>query len=164
MRGLAKEAYDQLCQIYCQFDHVDFCSVPLLIERIGNNTTPVDPASLQRLHPRMFRYLVLFDPNADVFISRNVDSLIWRKEVDAVEEWLRSNYTFHVMRDHTNHQSAILAGMWGAKIWQRRDLIEGLMRALIVSGQQQIEFQDQLSLADIVRPIAIYDALVCKPK
>ncbi|KZS05616.1 Uncharacterized protein APZ42_031132 [Daphnia magna] len=158
-RGPAKEAHDQLCQVYCQFDHVDLCSVPLLIERIGNNTTPVDPASLQRLNPRMFRYLVMLDPNADVFISRDVDSLIWRREVDAVEEWLRSNYTFHVMRHHTSHQSAILAGMWGAKIWQRRDLIEGLMRALIVSGQQQIKFQDQLSLVDIVWSIAKYDVM-----
>ena len=39
--------------------------------------------------------------------------------------------------------------MWGAKIWQRRDLVEGLMRALIVSGQQQLKSQDQFSLADI---------------
>ncbi|KAI9559307.1 hypothetical protein GHT06_016096 [Daphnia sinensis] len=155
----AKEAHDQLCQVYCQFDHVDLCSVPLLIERIGNKTTPVDPASLQGLNPRMFRYLVMLDPNADVFISRDVDSLIWPREVDAVDEWLRSNYTFHVMRDHANHQSLMLAGMWGAKIWQRRDLIEGLMRALIVSGQQQIKFQDQLSLADIVWPIAKYDVM-----
>ncbi|KAK4027693.1 uncharacterized protein LOC116927338 [Daphnia magna] len=158
-RGPAKEAHDQLCQVYCRFDHVDLCSVPLLIDRIGNNTTPMDPALLRGLNPRMFRYLVMLDPNADVFISRDVDSLIWRREVDAVEEWLRSNYTFHVMRDHMNHGSVILAGMWGAKIWQRRDLIEGLMRALIISGQQQVKSQDQFSLADIVWPIAKYDVM-----
>lgn len=50
-------------------------------------------------------------------------------------------------------------GMWGAKIWQRRDLIEGLMRALMVSGQQQVKAQDQFSLADIVWPIAKYDVV-----
>ncbi len=49
--------------------------------------------------------------------------------------------------------------MWGAKIWQRRDLIEGLMRALVVSGQQQVKAQDQFSLADIVWPIAKYDVV-----
>lgn len=49
--------------------------------------------------------------------------------------------------------------MWGAKIWQRRDLIEGLMRALIISGQQQVKSQDQFSLADIVWPIAKYDVV-----
>jgi hypothetical protein len=51
-------------------------------------------------------------------------------------------------------------GMWGAKIWQRRDLVEGLMRALVVSGQQQIKSQDQISLADIVWPIAKYDVVI----
>lgn len=109
-KGPANEAHEQLCQIYCRFDHVDLCSVPLLIERIGNSTTPMDPALLRGLNPRMFRYLVMLDPNADVFISRDVDSLIWRREVDAVDEWLRSNYTFHLMRDHMNHGSVILAG------------------------------------------------------
>lgn len=50
--------------------------------------------------------------------------------------------------------------MWGAKIWQRRDLVEGLMRALVVSGQQQLRSQDQYSLADIVWPIAKYDVVI----
>ena len=58
----------------------------------------------------MFRYLVMFDPNVDVFISRDVDSIIWRREVDAVTEWLRSNYTFHSMRDNRNHGVVMLAG------------------------------------------------------
>jgi hypothetical protein len=108
--GPEREAHDQLCDVYCRFKHVDLCSVPLLIQRIGNETTPMDPTFLTGLNPRMFRYLVMLDPNVDVFISRDVDSLIWPREVDAVEEWLRSNYTFHVMRDHMNHGSVILAG------------------------------------------------------
>jgi hypothetical protein len=70
----------------------------------------MDPTLLTGLNPRMFRYLVMLDTNVDVFISRDVDSLIWPREVDAVEEWLRSNYSFHVMRDHMNHGSVILAG------------------------------------------------------
>jgi hypothetical protein len=110
--GPEREAHEQLCDVYCRFNHVDLCSVPLLIDRIGNDTTPIDPALLTGLNPRMFRYLVMLDPNVDVFISRDVDSLIWRREVDAVNEWLRSNYTFHVMRDHMNHGSVILAGIY----------------------------------------------------
>ena len=45
-------------------------------------------------------------------------------------------------------------------MWQRRDLLEGLMRALVVSGQQQLRSQDQYSLADIVWPIAKYDVVI----
>jgi hypothetical protein len=102
--------HQQLCDIYCRFHHVDLCSVPLLIERIGNSTTPIDPALVAGLNPKMFRFLVMLDPNVDIFISRDIDSIIWSREVDAVAEWLKSNYTFHVMRDHKFHGAIILAG------------------------------------------------------
>ena len=108
--GPDREAHNQLCDVYCQFQNVDLCSVPLIIERIGNKTMPIDPGLLAGLNPKMLRYLVMLDPNTDVFISRDVDSIIWPREVDAVNEWLKSNYTFHVMRDHTLHGSIILAG------------------------------------------------------
>ncbi len=51
------------------------------------------------------------------------------------------------------------AGMWGAKLIQRRDLIEGLMRALVLAGQNQIGWQDQASLDTIVWPAAKYDVV-----
>ena len=112
--GPEKEAHNQLCDVYCRFQNVDLCSVPLMIERIGNDTTPIDPALIRGLNPKMYRYMVMLDPNVDVFISRDVDSFIWPREVDAVTEWLRSNYTFHVMRDHKFHGSIILAGIYSA--------------------------------------------------
>lgn len=61
------------------------------IGRIGNSTTPIDPALIRGLNPRMYRYLVMLDPNVDMFISRDVDSLIFPREVDAVKQWLPSN-------------------------------------------------------------------------
>jgi len=154
------EAFNSLCDIYCKFPHVDLCSVPELVDRIGvNNTTPIDPQLLKGLNPKMFRYLVMMDPDVDTFISRDVDSIIFRREVDAVHQWLQSNYTFHLMRDHRGHGSIILAGMWGAKLHKRRDLIEGLMRALVLSGQDQSGSQDQASLDRIVWPAAKFDVV-----
>jgi hypothetical protein len=115
--GPEREAHNQLCDIYCRFHNVDLCSVPLLVERIGNKTIPIDPALLTGFNPKMYRYLVMLDPNVDVFVSRDVDSIIWPREVDAVAEWLKSNYTFHVMRDHTYHGSIILAGIFSQVIF-----------------------------------------------
>lgn len=106
------EGYRQLCNVYCRYPNVDLCSVPELADRIGNNsTTPIDPVLIRGLNPRMYRYLVMLDPNVDLFISRDVDSLIFQREVDAVRQWLPSNYTFHLMRDHKGHGSIILAGI-----------------------------------------------------
>lgn len=53
--------------------------------------------------------------------------------------------------------------MWGAKLHQRRDLIEGLMRALVLAGQNQIGWQDQASLDTIVWPAAKYDVVSSCP-
>ena len=104
------EGYEQLCKVYCRYSNMDLCSVPLLADRIGNTSHPIDPALIRGLNPRMYRYLVMMDPNVDLFISRDVDSIIFPREVDAVREWLPSNYTFHLMRDHKGHGSIILAG------------------------------------------------------
>ena len=71
--GPEKEAQNNLCDIFCRFHHVDLCSVPLLSERIGNKTIPIDPKLIDGLNPKMFRFLVMLDPNVDVFISRDVD-------------------------------------------------------------------------------------------
>ncbi|XP_032790963.2 uncharacterized protein LOC116928020, partial [Daphnia magna] len=80
-RNQSVEAHRQLCNVYCQFRNVDLCSVPQLIERIRNTTKnnqlePIEAGLLERLNLRMFRYLVAFDPNVDIFISRDVDSII----------------------------------------------------------------------------------------
>ena len=48
--------------------------------------------------------------------------------------------------------------MWGAKIHQRRDLVEGLTRALILAGQGSA-VMDQNSLSAIVWPVAKYDVV-----
>jgi ABC-type antimicrobial peptide transport system ATPase subunit len=49
--------------------------------------------------------------------------------------------------------------MFGVKLKERRDLIEGLARALILSGQNKIGHQDQASLDRILWPVAKYDVV-----
>lgn len=49
--------------------------------------------------------------------------------------------------------------MWGAKVHQRRDLIETLMQTMILSGQNQNVAEDQESLAKIVWPAAKFDVV-----
>ena len=105
-----RKAYQSLCDIYCQFPHVDLCSVTDIWQQIGNETTPIDPALIKGLNKRMYRFLVMLDHNVDVFISRDIDSFVITREIDAVREWLQSNFTFHLMRDNPWHTDMILAG------------------------------------------------------
>ena len=62
-----------------------------------------------------WRFLPASDPKVDVMISRDCDSRLTIREKEAVEEWLKSDNLFHIMRDHPYHKTEILGGMWGVK-------------------------------------------------
>jgi protein O-GlcNAc transferase len=56
-----------------------------------------------------------WDKDISVSIFRDTDSRLSYREKYAVDEWLNSNKTFHIMRDHPYHKFEMLAGMWGYK-------------------------------------------------
>lgn len=60
-----------------------------------------------------WRFLATDD--ADIMICRDADSRLSMREVQAVNEWLNSDKKFHIMRDHPQHTSLIMGGMWGAR-------------------------------------------------
>lgn len=60
-----------------------------------------------------WRFQVANDPNVGRFLVRDIDSTLNIRERLAVDEWLRSECYFHVMRDWWTHSDLILAGMWG---------------------------------------------------
>jgi hypothetical protein len=48
-----------------------------------------------------------------VFCVRDADSRISKREKIAVDEWLDSNTSLHIMRDHPHHNYVIMGGMFG---------------------------------------------------
>lgn len=103
-----------------------------------------------------WRFRPCADPTVEVMLSRDTDSRLSKRERDAVEQWLRSDWGFHILRDHPQHRTAILGGMWGAK-------------AGVVSQMEQLAERhtkgdywqvDQEFLRDVVYPIVRDRALV----
>lgn len=72
-----------------------------------------------RMHARedqtatAWRFLAMRDGGYDFYLSRDVDSRPMPREKAAVEEWIESDYNFHIMRDHPRHGVEMLAGLWG---------------------------------------------------
>jgi hypothetical protein len=62
-----------------------------------------------------WRFMTCCNPTIDVSIFRDTDSRLSLREKYAVDEWLLSDKTFHIMRDHPYHMKPILGGMWGIK-------------------------------------------------
>lgn len=61
-----------------------------------------------------WRFEPLFDNDVSHFIVRDSDARLDCREKKAVDEWLESGKTVHIMRDHPNHKWEIMGGMWGA--------------------------------------------------
>jgi len=62
-----------------------------------------------------WRFETCYDPLIETSIFRDTDSRLNLREKYAVDEWLNSDKTFHIMRDHPYHRFPILGGMWGFK-------------------------------------------------
>jgi len=63
---------------------------------------------------KFVRMEIAVEPNVSRFIVRDCDSRLNKKEAVAVQEWINSGKSFHIMRDHKQHTSPIMGGMWGA--------------------------------------------------
>lgn len=62
-----------------------------------------------------WRFETTCDNTVSHSIFRDTDSRLSYREKYAVDEWLSSDKTFHIMRDHPYHSFPILGGMWGFK-------------------------------------------------
>jgi hypothetical protein len=67
--------------------------------------------------PKMFwRFMAYDDSNVDVLIFRDTDSYPSIRERDAVNQWLETGKSLHLMREvQPGHHSRIMGGMWGLR-------------------------------------------------
>lgn len=92
-------------------------SVPALYQAAlaaaGCDIVKVTRPSLGPMYGRYWRMWVAADPGVDRFLIRDADSRLNARERAAVDEWIASGESFHVMRDSAGHRTLALAGMWG---------------------------------------------------
>ncbi|MDR0479337.1 MAG: hypothetical protein LBH31_05950 [Burkholderiaceae bacterium] len=90
----------------------------------------------------MWRLLALDDPQAHRILFRDADSVISRREADAVQQWLASGKRFHMMRDWWAHTELILDGLWGMVAGSLPPL-EQLMQPFMSKPLESRHFADQ---------------------
>lgn len=76
--------------------------------------------------PRMWRYRAIDDPTCEIMMPRDTDTRFYLREKFAIQQWLDSGKTFHIMRDCPHHWETIMGGMFGARKtgWTWCDLID----------------------------------------
>jgi hypothetical protein len=104
---------------------------------------------------RFWRFWVAADPAVERFIVRDVDSRLNPRERTAVEDWIQSGRSFHVMRDSFYHRRRVLSGMWGGlggRLPNIAELIEGW------PDQDQVGENDRF-MSEVIFPLMGNDYL-----
>lgn len=124
-----------LCDIECQLgedgkllDNTDFCDLSDYKVNFSNGTQ-LTPA--EYILPMMMRFLPVGDSFVDVMMSRDTDSYIIQREIDSVKVWLDSGKLFHIMRDHPQHISPIMGGMWSMRPQVDRALAQKIFHLIV---------------------------------
>jgi hypothetical protein len=94
---------------------------------------------------------------------RDADSRISVRDKAAIDEWLASDYKYHIIRDHPGgHHWAMNAGMWGAK---RTEFISNIGRMLtdcqtICPQYSKLPTFDQEFLRSAIYPHIVTESMV----
>lgn len=94
------------CRLYCENPDLFWCDIREV------------PSNVTKMYFTTWRFLPLGDPTVDLFLSRDVDSILTEREAAVVKDWLElpERLPIHLMRDkYEVHDVPILGGMWGAK-------------------------------------------------
>ena len=86
-----------------------------VIDKLKNLGAELIDMSGSNLPGMFWRFLPINDKDVDIFIVRDVDSRISKREEITVNEFIKSPYKMHVIRDHPHHHYKILGGLWGYK-------------------------------------------------
>jgi tetratricopeptide (TPR) repeat protein len=98
----------------------------------------------------LWRFFVANDRTIDYFIVRDVDARLNSQDRVAVDEWIKSGKSFHIMRDHPVHAELIMGGLWGGKAGLLPSLVEVINKFYPVKNKK---FVDQIFLAEFVWPL-----------
>lgn len=120
-----------------------------LLREAGAQVVRITDPALAKIRP-MWRFLASDDPEVDFFLCRDADSRLNVQEFLAVQDWLASGASFHLMRDHLYHMELVLAGMWGGKAGVLPNLRDWMLAA---SSYFDNRFGDQAFLMEQVWPL-----------
>ena len=107
------------CQMVVYYDD----TVPKeTIDKLNNQDVITIDVTEKKLYGMFWRFFAVDLPNSEYCVFRDTDSRITIREKMAVDEWVNSGKSIHVMRDHPAHgipfgsdRLGILGGMWGIK-------------------------------------------------
>lgn len=151
---LAKEIYpDWICRFY----YLDNCDIKIINELKKMDNVEMILMEGENNYSNMFwRFIPAFNEKDVIILSRDTDSRLNLREKYAVDEWLKSDKDFHIMRDHPYHTTEILGGMWGCRnniLHPLRDIFNSFFR-------NNAHGWDQQFLKNCVYPLVVNNSFI----
>ena len=151
-------------QLISNFSNVDVCNMSAL---------PLFGSSLPTFLPGKFwRFVPVFDPFVDFFLSRDLDSPLTRRETETIDLWTSDQHQdkfFHIARDHDQHGVPILGGLWGAATGRARRRLFDIFEPMLIpsvarryTGAGDQTFLDHLVWKHVKDHSLIFDSYFCR--
>jgi len=118
-------------------------------------------AERSRVPPMMWRFLIADDLEVDVFIVRDSDCRLSDRDSAVVKAWLKTDFSFHCIRDHPSHaRYPVLGGLWGARPRGLKSFVSVPWRDLMM-GYRTDYVQDMQFLENAIWPSVQTHAAFC---
>jgi hypothetical protein len=144
------------CWFYIHIDSVPRYIVQQLQE-LPNVKIIFKYGDINIVKPMMWRFEAIDDESVEVMMSRDTDTRFLLSEKLAVEELLKSDKLFHIMRDHPFHKAVIMGGMFGTR---KNVKIKSWIDLINKVKQPQDRFYDQLFLFKYIYPIVLNNSVI----
>jgi hypothetical protein len=107
------------------------------------------------------RFLAMNDPSVGRFLVRDCDARLSQAEADLVQQWIESDYPFHVVRDHVLHNELMIGCTWAGRTDCGIDIVELMRRYFnFTSGPTARYGHDQRMLGLMLWPLIRHHSLV----
>jgi hypothetical protein len=106
---------DWKCRFYCDRNSVPMNIIHALQQGDAEVVMLEDSCHVFSYAPSIWRMRPFMDSSCSYFIVRDADSRLSFREKAAVDEWIASKKTLHLLHDHNAHTSPVMGGLFGAK-------------------------------------------------
>ena len=129
------------------------------LNKLSNLGVILHNVEKSEIPPKLWRYMAVLDQNNEYVIFRDADSSLSLRESILVNEWIKSEYSYHIMRDHPLHIAPIMAGMFGAKK-SGFPRISKIIQNKNLSQLTRSYDYDQVLLADFLYPDIYTESMI----
>jgi len=99
------------------------------------------------------RFTAIDDPAVTVMIVRDADSRVHERDCWAINEFIKSDFKVHIIRDHPHHKFHMLGGLWGLKQGVLKFKIRDSFNSYEIAALKPKWGRDQEYLKDIIYPL-----------